>query len=289
MDSINILLTKKSQDYELLDSGGGEKLERFGVVVIARPDPEVLWVKNNPELWSNADATFKREGKTGSWIFKKELPKSWPIELNSIHFIIKLTSFKHTGIFPEQSQNWDFIKEKIQASGRPIKMLNLFGYTGGATIAALQAGAEVTHVDGSKAAIAWAKENAEASGVIEKPVRWILDDARMFVAREVKRGNLYDAIIMDPPSFGHGPNDEPWKIEEHFLELFSLCKKVLTEKPLFVIINGYTAGYSSVVFKNNLLDLVEKYGGKVECAELAIKESTTERVLPAGIVSRWVV
>jgi 23S rRNA (cytosine1962-C5)-methyltransferase len=282
-----ILITKPSVDYELIDSGNEEKLERYGKYVLRRPDPQALWNKTLSENdWKAADATFIADRKI--WRKKNEsMQNEWQIAFDDLKFNIKPTAFKHTGVFPEQEQNWIFIKSKIKDAKRPIKALNLFGYTGGATLAALSAGAEVTHVDGSKSAITWAKENAEFSGLDKKPVRWIIDDARKFVMREIKRGGKYDAIIMDPPSFGRGGKGEIWKIETDFIKLLEECSKILSDSPLFFIINGYAAGYSSSAYYNALKPLVEKYGGEFEMGELSIQESKTRRLLPCGIFVRW--
>lgn len=288
-----ILITKPSAEYELIDSGNGEKLERYGKYVLRRPDPQALWNKTLSENdWKNADATFNADRKI--WKKKNEsMPNEWKISFcdlptqAGLKFNIKPTAFKHTGVFPEQEQNWKFIKEKISARGGKVKVLNLFGYTGGATLAALSAGAEVTHVDGSKSAIAWAKENAELSGLEKKTVRWIIDDARKFVMREIKRGGKYDGIIMDPPSFGRGGKGEIWKIETDFMKLLEECSKILSDNPLFLIINGYAAGYSSLAYYNAIKPIVEKYGGEFEIGELTIQESKGERLLPCGIFVRW--
>ncbi len=284
-----ILITKTSKDYELLDSGEGEKLERFGRVVLSRPDPQALWKKLLPKSeWEKADGSFSREGDAGKWNIKKGMPDKWTIEFSGLKFIIKPTAFKHTGLFPEQSSNWEWIKRVIKNSEKKeLEILNLFGYTGGASLVCAQAGAKVVHVDGSKSAITWATENAELSGLSGKPIRWILDDARVFVERELKRGRKYDAIIMDPPAFGHGAKKELWKIEEDFLPLVENCMKLLSDAPTFFLINGYSAGYSGLAYKNNLLDLERKYGGKIEVGELAIEENRSDRILPAGIFARW--
>jgi 23S rRNA (cytosine1962-C5)-methyltransferase len=287
MDSRN-LTAHGEKDYELLDSGGEEKLERFGSYVLSRPDPQALWDKKMPSQdWKKADAWYERADKAGKWHMKIDMPKEWEISYGGFQFMIRPTSFKHTGLFPEQAPNWDWIDRTIRANGGMSKVLNLFAYTGGATLAAAKAGAEVVHLDASKVAVTWAKENAQLSGLQNAPVRWIVDDAMQFVARELKRGNTYDGIIMDPPAFGHGPNDELWKIEENFLSFVSSCKKLLSEKPLFFLINGYAAGYSHHAFRYNLESLVSDFGGSVESGELAIEESGTDRVLPAGIYGRW--
>lgn len=282
------LVTTPTKDYELLDSGNGLKLERFGSFVVSRPDPEALWENIlSQDIWDNADLIFERSSSKGTWKIKHGVVTPWNISHGGFTFMLKPTSFKHVGIFPEQVQNWTWITEKIQTANRPIEVLNLFAYTGGATLAALSAGASVTHVDGSKTAVTWAKENAALSGLAEKPVRWILDDARAYLKREIKRGKRYDAISMDPPAFGHGPDDEPWKIEEHFLDLMELVREVLSDNPLFIVINGYTAGYSPLTFENNLITYMKHYGGVIEKGELAIEESVSGRLLPAGIFARW--
>ncbi|MBI4426883.1 MAG: class I SAM-dependent methyltransferase [Candidatus Magasanikbacteria bacterium] len=281
-----ILTTKKSKDYELIDSGGGEKLERFGKIVVARPDPQALWPKLKPTEWKKADAAFSREEKNIGWKINKNVPDNWFIELGGLKFKIHLSAFKHVGLFPEQAGNWQWIGESIK-SVKSANVLNLFGYTGGATLAAAKTGAEVCHVDGSKVAINWAKDNAAAAGLAEKPIRWILDDAVKFVRREIKRGRRYDGVIMDPPAFGHGPGGEMWKIEDNFLELLDLCFQVLSNQPLFFLINGYASGYSALAYANNLLGLKEKFGGEIEAGELTIAESGSERFLPCGIFARW--
>jgi 23S rRNA (cytosine1962-C5)-methyltransferase len=285
----SILVTRASDDYELLDSGEGEKLERFGEVVLRRPDPQALWRKmRTEEEWKGAGATFTRDGANGSWNMKKGVLEKWHINFSGLKLLIKPTAFKHTGLFPEQSTNWEWMKRVITNSPKKdLEILNLFGYTGGASLICAEAGAKVVHVDSSKAAITWGKENAELSGLADKPVRWILDDARVFVEREIKRGRKYDGILMDPPSFGHGAKDELWKIEDDFLKLVENCKKILADQPTFFLINGYSAGYSSIAYRNNLLDLEKNFGGKVEVGELALEESESGRLLPAGIFARW--
>lgn len=282
----------KQKDYELLDSGLGEKLERYGDFIFVRPDPEALWSKKLPSnTWDKASFKFVRNGNRTKWITKEGTPKSWNILFGDLTFAIKPTSFKHTGLFPEQLLNWRWmeklIKEKKDSYKEPITVLNLFAYTGGATLACARAGAEVCHVDGSKTAVAWARENAELSGLKDAPIRWIIEDCIVFLKREIKRGRRYDAIIMDPPSFGHGPKDELWKIEESFLELMNLCKEILSDEPLFVLINGYTAGYSPITYENNLKEMIEGKSGLIEIGELAIEESSSARLLPCGIFARW--
>lgn len=286
-NSPKILSTKPSKGYELLDSGNGEKLERFGDFVLRRPDPQALWQKSlSADVWEDCHAEFVASGQTGNWKKKKELPETWEIEISGLKFVISLSAFKHTGIFPEHAENWNWIMETVEDAGRTLSVLNLFGYTGGATLAAARAGAEVCHVDGSKVSVTKASENAKASGLEDKPIRWIIDDALSFVKREVRRGVKYDGIIMDPPSYGHGPKREVWKIEESLSELISECQKLLSDNPAFVLINGYAAGYSSVAYKNNLIDLTKNAQGEVEFGELAL-EAKNGRLLPAGIFARW--
>ncbi len=286
------LTTQGVKGYELIDSGLEEKFERYGSVRLVRPDPQALWQKTLAiQAWDGVDASYVREGREGEWKAKKPLPKEWPIEIGGLTVHIKPTSFKHTGVFPEQVPNWQWLRESIEkakkAGKQEVSVLNLFGYTGGATIAALQAGASVCHVDASKSAVSWARENAELSGVADKPVRWIIEDVLTFVEREIKRGNKYDFILMDPPAFGHGPKDELWKFEEHFLELMRLCKELLSEKPCGILINGYAAGYSASAFAYNLTPFVEQYGGDIEFGELTIEETAGKRLLPCGIFARW--
>lgn len=325
----HIFITEPQKEYALIDSGDGMKLERYGKVKIARPDPQALWRKSIPEKeWKQVDAYFTdgknsagdkvrmdREGindgsttaakkggqdsERGKWIMlRPKLPETWPINFGDLNFNIKLTSFKHTGIFPEQHNNWlwcrDVIKQAVasnkNAKGATSKptVLNLFGYTGGASISAALGGAEVTHVDASRSSVTWANENAASSNLQDAPIRWILDDALAFVRREVRRGKKYDAIIMDPPAFGRGAKGEIWKIEDHFLDLFETCLELLSDTPLFVVVNGYAAGYSAIAYENNLQALVKKFGGTIESGELALQEEgPLKRLLPCGIVSRW--
>lgn len=291
-------ITKPQKEYELLDSGDGEKLERFGAFVLRRPDPQALWPKRlTPKEWSDASASFMRSGNAGKWQFKEGVPKEWTIEFAGLVFNISPTPFKHTGIFPEQCVNWRWTEEKIQnhklklknknKENADIHILNLFGYTGGASLACAKAGAHVCHVDASKSAIAWARENASSSVLADAPIRWILEDAYEFVRKEIKRGKKYDGIIMDPPAFGHGPNGEVWKIEEQFIAFLDDAKKLLSDDPLFFLVNGYASGYSSIAYRQNLTDLVDKFGGNVEEGELAIEESVSGRLLPSGIFARW--
>jgi 23S rRNA (cytosine1962-C5)-methyltransferase len=297
-----ILKVEKQKEYELVDSGNGEKLERYGKYIFRRPDPEALWKKNlDSSIWEKAELKFIRNEMRTKWIIKEGVPKNWNISFGDFIFNIKPTSFKHTGLFPEQLPNWEWMEELIRNGKRsnlkgaqgstsksePVSVLNLFAYTGGATLACAKAGAEVCHVDGSKTAVSWARENAELSGLKDAPIRWIVEDVLIFLKREIKRGRKYDAIIMDPPSFGHGPKDELWKIEEHFLELMRLCKEILSDDPLFVVINGYTAGYSAIAYQNNLIEMMKDYKGNIEIGELTIEETESDRLLPCGIFARW--
>ena len=299
MDQLSIMVAEPCEGFELLDSGDGEKLERYGDYVLRRPDPQALWQKNLPEKeWSKASASFRRDGAKGDWIIKPELPERWAVKVAGLYFWIHPSTFKHTGLFPEQSPNWDWTRAIIKKAKKParpltsersdgerVSVLNLFGYTGGASLAAAEAGAEVCHVDGSKVAIRWGRENAEKSGLADKPIRWILDDARKFIQREIKRGRKYDGIILDPPAFGHGPNKELWKIEDDLLPLLKMCHEVMTPEPLFFLINGYASGYSAIAYENNLRALFKE--GNFERGELTIKESKSGRLLPCGIFARW--
>ncbi|MDO8510225.1 MAG: class I SAM-dependent methyltransferase [bacterium] len=283
-----ILTTHPSKDYELIDSGGGYKLERYGLYTLKRPDPEALWRPTLPSrVWDEADASFVRQGKKVIWQINRPLPEKWGVSFGGLRFYIKPTAFKHTGLFPEQESNWSWVREKIRKAKRPIAVLNLFAYTGGATLAALKAGATVCHVDASKKAVGWARENAELSGLSGKSVRWVVDDVLAFLTREVKRGHHYDGIVMDPPAFGYGPKDELWKIEDDFSKLVHAIDGALSKQPLFVLMSGYASGYSALTYENNLLPLVSRYGGTIERGELALEESKSKRLLPAGIFARW--
>lgn len=286
---LDLLSVQPEKDYELLDSGDGEKLERYGEVVVSRPDPQALWPKQLSEKeWHRAQAHFTRESKNAGWEFRGKVPERWPINFAGLSFYIKPSSFKHTGLFPEQAPNWDFIREQVsRRKGEEVRVLNLFGYTGGASLAAAQAGAKVVHVDGSKVAIGWGRDNAQISGLSEKPIRWILDDAVAFVKREIKRGNKYEGIIMDPPSFGHGPTGEVWKIEEDLMPLFDLCRQLFSENPLFFLVNGYASGYSAIAYKNNIEHVMKDFRGEIELGELTIAEKNSGRLLPCGIFARW--
>ena len=242
------------KDYELLDTGNGEKLERWGSFVLRRPDPQVIWpIASETGRWKTADGHYHRSSSGGGeWEFRTKMPDRWSISYGELKFHIKPTSFKHTGLFPEQAVNWTWMMDKIRNAGRPINVLNLFAYTGGATVAAAAAGAEVCHVDASKGMVQWAKENAELSGLASAPVRYITDDVFKFVQREERRGKRYDAIIMDPPSYGRGPNGEMWKLEQNLFPFLEFCTTILSENPLFVLVNSYTTGLSPTVLHNML-------------------------------------
>lgn len=284
-----ILSTPGWQDYELLDTGNGQRLERFGKYTLIRPDPQIIWKpKLDSKIWDRADAIFKRTSQDkGLWLKKNPVPNKWLMRYKDLTFYSKLTPFKHTGLFPEQVLQWDFIQEKISSSKRPINLLNLFGYTGLASLAAASAGAKVTHVDASYPTIGWARDNQKISGLENKPIRWILDDASKFVQREIKRSVKYDAIIMDPPIFGHGPKGEIWDFNKSFPKLLEMCQQILTSQPLFIIINAYAISASSLMLENILKDFTQNYGGKVESGELAIQEKTGQRLLSTGIFARW--
>jgi len=274
------------KDYEILDMANGEKLERWGNIKLIRPDPQIIWKeKTFPEKWKKVDAIYHRSSSGGGhWEYKAKLPSNWQINYKELTFNIKPMNFKHTGLFPEQAANWDWMIEKIKNAKREIKVLNLFAYTGGATVACSYAGASVCHVDSSKGMVAWAKENVEASGLKDKKVRYIVDDVVKFVQREIRRGNKYDAIIMDPPSYGRGVNGEIWQFEEHIADLIKLCMEVLSENPLFFLINSYTTGISSVVLQNMLqIEMRNKYKGKVTSGEVGLPMSNSNLALPCGI------
>ncbi len=273
-------------DYELIDSGEGAKLERFGDYTISRPDPRAIWLRHaSQEVWQNADAQYIRSSKeSGDWKIVREPPIDWHLTYNGLKFNLKPTSFKHVGVFPEQAVNWDWIGNKLKASNQK-RVLNLFAYTGGATLASAKAEATVTHVDSSQSSIHWAKENAAASGLSQSPIRWILDDVSKFVNREIRRGNTYDAIILDPPRFGRGTKGEVWKLDDNLTSLLTLCKQLISNNPLFIILNAYTADLSSIALDNTLRDVMND--GIVETMELTIKDTTSERLLPHGIISRW--
>ena len=278
-------------DYELIDCSDGERLERWGDIILVRPDPQVIWKtpKENP-LWYNPHAIYNRSNTGGgSWRVCKKMPDVWQIGLDALKFHIKTMGFKHTGLFPEQAVNWQMTADIIKNAGRPVKVLNLFAYTGGATVAALKAGASVTHVDASKGMTLWAKENAAASRLSDAPVRWLVDDCIKFVQREIRRGNKYDIIIMDPPSYGRGPGGEVWKLENEVYDFVELCSQLLYEDSLMVLINSYTTGLSPSVMEYILGETVQKqFGGTTESDEIGIPVSSKAgRVLPCGASAIW--
>lgn len=276
------------KDYEVLDTAHGEKLERWGNVLLRRPDPQVIWKKEgNPALWKKADGFYHRsKSGGGSWEFSKKLPDRWQISYGKLKFFVRPTGFKHTGLFPEQAVNWDYIGKKISGETRKINVLNLFAYTGGATLAAAAAGADVVHVDASKGMVSWAKENLELSGLRDRYVRFIVDDCEKFVAREIKRGHFYDGIIMDPPSYGRGPGGEMWKMEDKIYDLVKLCSNLFSDNPLFFIINSYTTGLAPTVIKNIIsLALSEK----AEAEEIGLPVTSSGIFLPCGATGRMIV
>ena len=277
------------KDYEVIDTSCGEKLERWGRYILLRPDPQVIWKteKNVPE-WNRLNGHYHRSSKGGGeWEFFK-LPEEWTISYRELNFRLKPFSFKHTGLFPEQAVNWDWCSERIREAGRPVKVLNLFAYTGGATLAAASAGASVTHVDASKGMVTWAKENAAASHLEDAPIRWLVDDCVKFVEREIRRGNKYDGIIMDPPSYGRGPKGEIWKIEESIYPFVELAAKLLSDDALFFLINSYTTGLQPAVLSYMLNAVIQKKrGGEVQSSEIGLPVSSNGLVLPCGATGRW--
>ena len=283
-------LLKDFDDYKLLAMNDGMKLESWNNIIVSRPDPQIIWKsEENKELWDKANAIYHRSSTGGgAWEFKKNVPARWTVKYKELTFNIKLMGFKHTGLFPEQSVNWDYMIEKIKESKRHIKVLNLFAYTGGATVACAYAGADVVHVDSSKGMTDWAKENIKSSNLEDKYVRFIVDDVIKFVIREIRRGNKYDAIIMDPPSYGRGANKEVWKVEDSLYYLVDLCSELLSDDPLFFLINSYTTGFSSKVLENILSMTVDKkYKGTITSGEVGIPMENSNLVLPCGIYGRW--
>ena len=279
------------KDYEVLDTSDGEKLERWGRYILVRPDPQVIWqtARTDPR-WKRYDARYVRSNSGGGRWSEHHLPERWQIGYGPLVFNVKPMNFKHTGVFPEQAANWDYIMASIRAAGRPIRVLNLFAYTGGATIAAAAAGASVCHVDAAKGMVAWAKENARSSGLGDAPIRWIVDDCAKFVEREIRRGRQYDAIIMDPPSYGRGPSGEIWKLEQNLFPFVELTSKVLSDDPLFVIINSYTTGLAPSVL-GYIMDSIfrPRFGGHSECGELGLPVTDSGLTLPCGATGRWAV
>ena len=277
------------KDYELIDCGRGEKLERWGDQLLVRPDPQAIW--NTPRThrgWKQNAGRYARSSSGGGQWQNKSMPERWTVSYGSLTFNIKPMNFKHTGLFPEQAANWDFAQEQIRRAGRPISVLNLFAYTGGATVACAAAGASVCHVDAARGMVSWARENARSSHLEDAPIRWIVDDCAKFVEREIRRGKAYDAIIMDPPSYGRGPGGEVWKLEDNLYDFVKLCAGVLSERPLFVLINSYTTGLAPSVLGYLLHLLVgAKYGGKCTWDELGLPVTETGLALPCGATGRW--
>lgn len=283
-------VSKDWKDYECIDAGNGEKLERWKDVILRRPDPQAMWYTTFDDKWKKLDGFYHRSNKGGgNWEFFKKLDESWNVTYKGLTFKVKPTGFKHTGLFPEQATNWDFMMDKIRKSNRKIKVLNLFAYTGGATMACSKAGADVVQVDASKGMTQWAKENMELSNLQNNSIRFIVDDCLKFVMREHRRGNKYDAIVMDPPSYGRGPNNEVWKFEDNLYKLIEACLEILSDKPLFFLINSYTTGISSTVLENILKTTVLRKcpNGKVDAGEIGLPITNNEMVLPCGIYGRY--
>ena len=277
------------KDYELIDCGGGEKLERWGKYILVRPDPQAIWqTPRTDPRWGKANARYARSATGGGQWAKKEVPDRWTARYKDLTFNVKPMNFKHTGLFPEQAANWDFAGEQIKNAGRPVSVLNLFAYTGGATIACAAAGASVCHVDAAKGMVQWARDNARSSGLEDKPIRWIVDDCGKFVEREIRRGRKYDAVIMDPPSYGRGPSGEVWKLEENLYPFVELVAGALSDDPLFVILNSYTTGLAPSVVTYILETLIsKKFGGHTVSDELGLPVTQTGLVLPCGATGRW--
>lgn len=277
------------KDYEVIDTSNGEKLERWGKYLLLRPDPQVIWnTSREDRRWKKINAHYHRSSRGGGeWEFF-DLPEQWTISYGKLTFNLKPFSFKHTGLFPEQAVNWDWFSELIRNAGRPVKVLNLFAYTGGATLAAAAAGASVTHVDASKGMVTWAKENARSSGLAEAPIRWLVDDCVKFVEREIRRGNKYDAIIMDPPSYGRGPGGEVWKLEESIFPFIEKCTQILCDSPLFLLINSYTTGLQPAVLSYMInTAIVKRFGGHVESDEIGLPVTVPGLILPCGASGRY--
>jgi len=277
------------EDYEIIDMSNGEKLERWGEIILTRPDPQIIWKeKTYPKEWNKSYARYSRSNTGGgAWQYKKKIPESWQVHYKELTFNIKPMGFKHTGLFPEQAVNWEWMINKIKSSKKEINVLNLFAYTGGATVACSYAGAKVCHVDSSKGMVSWAKENIVSSGLKDRPVRFIIDDVTKFVQREIRRGNKYDAIIMDPPSYGRGKNGEVWHFENNISDLVELCSKVLSDDPLFFLINSYTTGISAKVLENILNLKLKMKKGKLSSGEIGLPMKNSSLVLPCGIYGRW--
>lgn len=278
------------QDYKIYDTTDGEKLESWGGKILVRPDPQIIWKSpKKTDMWARADAVYHRSAKGGGeWEVRKKLPESWNISYGDLKFVIRPTGFKHTGLFPEQAVNWDFMADKIRSAQGDVRVLNLFAYTGGATLACANAGASVTHVDASKGMVSWARDNAAASGLSDRPIRWLVDDCEKFVKREIKRGKKYEGIVMDPPSYGRGPGGEVWKLEDCIYDLVSTCAQVLSDEPLFFLLNSYTTGLSPSVMAYILNEIiVPKFGGSVTADEIGLPVENSGMALPCGSTAIW--
>ena len=290
---IATLIASPWDDYALLDSGMGRKLERYGKVIVNRPEPQALWLPSLPESdWQNADAMFDNvgddnDGDVGRWKLNGKIPEEWNVNWNDISFVCRLMSFRHMGLFPEQMTHWAWISDKIKNAGRPLKILNLFAYTGAASLAAAKVGAQVTHLDASKKAIQWAKDNQAESGLTDAPIRWICEDAKAFVARELRRGNTYDGIILDPPKFGRGPDGERWQLEDDLPDFLSNCEKLLSPDAQFMILTAYAMRLSSLSLGNTLEDILKDKPGTLDCGELLIKQENGDRYLSTSLYARW--
>ncbi len=286
-----LIVADRWEDYRVLDAGGGMKQEKWGPYTLVRPDPQIIWPRRSGDAWEKYDGLYHRsETGGGRWELRRELPEYWKIKYGALTFKIHPTSFKHTGLFPEQAVNWDWFAEKIRAAkraGREVQVLNLFGYTGAATCAAAAAGASVCHVDAAEGMVKWCRENATLSGLSDAPIRYITDDCLKFVRREIKRGRTYDAIIMDPPTYGRGSSGEMWRLEDSLWELLLECRRVLSEKPVFFLINAYTARLSPTVVTNLLSELMRAHGGKITGGEVGLPIEADGKTLPCGIYGRW--
>ena len=276
------------RDYELLDCGGGRRLERWGAATLIRPDPQAIWSCANPALWQDVGACYHRSPDGGGrWEMRRPLPESWTIAYQRLKFKVRPTGFKHMGLFPEQAANWDWIAAQIRGAARPVSMLNLFGYTGAATAAAAAAGAQVCHVDAARGMVQWCRENLALSGLADAPVRYIVDDCLAFIRREQRRGRRYDALLMDPPSYGRGSRGEVWKLEDQLAALLGECRKLLSDTPLFFLVNAYTTGLSPLVLVNLLRDIMPGADGRIYSGELGLPASAGGRILPCGIFAAW--
>lgn len=286
--SSRLIIADRWREYEIIDCGAGRRLERWGAYRLVRPDPQVIWPVSSPDLWQKPDAVYERSSSGGgAWRFFSKLPQHWIIGCDSFRFKVRPTGFKHMGLFPEQQANWDWIGEVIKAARRPVAVLNLFGYTGGATLAAAAAGASVCHVDSAQGMVDWCRENALLNGLEKAPIKYIVDDCLSFIRREIRRGRTYDAIIMDPPSFGRGKRGEVWKLEKNLWELLAECRNLLSRNPLFLLVNAYTANLSPLVLANMLQCVFKSAHGSLESGEIGLPVKSDGKILPCGIYCRW--